>query len=58
MEGKDPRDPDAVDQSPPYHERFRRIIENTDAGYFRIGTDGRYEDVNLAWLRLHGFTSS
>ncbi len=38
------------------HERFQRIIENTDAGYFRIGMDGCYEDVNPAWLRMHGFT--
>ncbi len=37
-------------------ERFQRIIENTDGGYFRIGMDGRYEDVNPAWLRMHGFT--
>src|SRR5208283_433043 len=37
------------------HDRFERIIENTDAGYFRIGLDGRYEDVNPAWLRMHGF---
>ena len=38
------------------NERFRRIIENTDAGYFRIGMDGCYEDVNPAWLRMYGFT--
>ena len=37
--------------------QFQRIVENTDAGYFRIGMDGRYEDVNPAWLRMHGFTS-
>jgi PAS domain S-box-containing protein len=37
-------------------ERFQRIIENTDAGYFRIGRDGRYQDMNPAWLRMHGFT--
>ncbi len=37
------------------NRRFRRIIENTDAGYFRIGLDGCYEDVNPAWLRMHGF---
>jgi len=38
------------------HKRFQGIIENTDAGYFRIGMDGCYEDVNPAWLRMHGFT--
>jgi two-component system, cell cycle sensor histidine kinase and response regulator CckA len=37
-------------------ERFRRVIENTEAGYFLIGMDGRYQDVNAAWLRMHGFT--
>ena len=37
------------------HQRFQRIVENTDAGYFRIGMDGCYEDVNPAWLRMHGF---
>jgi PAS domain S-box-containing protein len=37
--------------------RFQRIIENADAGYFRIGVDGCYEDVNAAWLRMYGFAS-
>jgi PAS domain S-box-containing protein len=37
--------------------RFHEIIENTEAGYFRIGVDGRYEEVNPAWLRMHGFAS-
>ena len=36
--------------------QFQRIVENTDAGYFRIGMDGCYQDVNPAWLRMHGFT--
>ncbi len=36
--------------------RFRRTIEETDAGYFRIGADGRFEDVNRAWLRMYGFS--
>jgi PAS domain S-box-containing protein len=37
-------------------DRFRAIIENTDAGYFRIGMDGCYKEVNPAWLRMHGFS--
>ena len=37
------------------NERFERIIENTEAGYFRIGMDGCYQEVNPAWLRMHGF---
>jgi PAS domain S-box-containing protein len=36
--------------------RFQGIIDNSDAGYFRIGVDGCYEDVNPTWLRMHGFT--
>jgi PAS domain S-box-containing protein len=36
-------------------ERFQKVIENSDAAYFRIGMDGCYEDVNAAWLRMHGF---
>jgi PAS domain S-box-containing protein len=39
------------------NKRFQGIIEHTDAGYFRIGMDGCYQDVNPAWLRMHGFTS-
>jgi PAS domain-containing protein len=40
------------------HDQSRRlqgIVQDTDAGYFRIGADGRYDDVNAAWLRVHGF---
>jgi PAS domain S-box-containing protein len=37
-------------------ERFQSIIEGTDAGYFRLGMDGCYEDANPAWVRMHGFT--
>jgi PAS domain S-box-containing protein len=37
-------------------KRFQTIVEHTDAGYFRIGVDGCYEDMNSAWLRMHGFT--
>jgi two-component system, cell cycle sensor histidine kinase and response regulator CckA len=39
------------------YERFQTIIEHTDAGYFRIGMDGCFEDVNPAWLRMYGFAS-
>jgi PAS domain S-box-containing protein len=37
------------------NERFQNIIDNTDAGFFRIGLNGCYEDVNPAWLRMYGF---
>jgi PAS domain S-box-containing protein len=35
--------------------RFRSIIENSGAGYFRIDKDGLYEEVNRAWLDMHGY---
>jgi PAS domain S-box-containing protein len=38
-------------------KRFRATVEGAGAGYFRIGEDGRYEDVNEAWLRMHGYAS-
>jgi len=38
-------------------QRFQNIIEQAEAGYFRIGRDGCYEDVNPAWLLMHAFTS-
>ncbi|HNT77184.1 MAG TPA: PAS domain S-box protein [Anaerolineae bacterium] len=37
-------------------ERFRSIVENTDAGYFFIDKDGTLRDINSAWLRLYHFT--
>lgn len=39
------------------HDRLQRIIEHADAGYFRIGLDGRYEELNPAWLRMYEFSS-
>ena len=38
-------------------ERFRYIIENTEAGYFFIDKDSRFIDVNDAWLRMHRYSS-
>src|SRR5208283_3825854 len=38
-------------------KRFQEIVAHTDAGYFRLGADGRYEDVNAAWLRMHQFAN-
>lgn len=37
--------------------RIQSIINNTDAGYFFIGQNGLFLDVNEAWLRLHGYSS-
>ena len=38
-------------------ERFRGIIENTDAGYFFIDNEGNFQNVNRAWLKMHGYDS-
>ncbi|GAB6191185.1 PAS domain S-box protein [Desulfocastanea catecholica] len=38
-------------------DRFRTIIENTDTGYFRLDRDGIYQQVNTAWLKMHGYAS-
>lgn len=38
-------------------ERFRGIVENTDAGYFYIDKDGYFQDVNKAWLKMYKFSS-
>ena len=39
-------------------ERFRRIIENTSAGYFFIDKQGNFQQVNQAWLNIHGYDSA
>lgn len=40
------------------HElHLRTIIKNTPAGYFRINLEGRFVEVNDAWLRIHGYDS-
>lgn len=36
-------------------ERFRSVIENTQAGYFFIDTDGYFRNVNAAWLKLYKY---
>jgi len=38
-------------------ERFRGIIESTQAGYFHMDRDGRLQHVNDAWLQMHGYDS-
>jgi PAS domain S-box-containing protein len=39
-------------------ERFRKIIENSEAGYFFINSDGYFQHVNNAWLRMHKFSTT
>ncbi|MDY6950096.1 MAG: PAS domain S-box protein [Thermodesulfobacteriota bacterium] len=37
--------------------RFRKIVEGTNAGYFFVDLNGRFRDVNDAWLNMHGYAS-
>jgi two-component system, cell cycle sensor histidine kinase and response regulator CckA len=39
-------------------ERLREVIEYTPAGYFSIDRAGRFQSVNSAWLRMHGYESA
>ena len=36
---------------------LENVIKNTPAGYFHIDLEGRFLDVNKAWLRMHGYDS-
>ena len=36
---------------------LENVIKNTPAGYFHIDLEGRFLDVNNAWLRMHGYES-
>jgi len=40
-----------------HEDHLRNIITNTPAGYFHIDPEGRFLDVNNAWLRIHGYDS-
>jgi PAS domain S-box-containing protein len=48
---------DAVGALRERERRFRAIVEQGGAGYMRLGADGRYADVNEAWLLMHGYSS-
>ncbi|MBN2236106.1 MAG: cytochrome b/b6 domain-containing protein [Bacteroidales bacterium] len=39
-------------------EKFRAVINNSGAGYFRINSKGKYEEVNKAWAQLYKYDSS
>lgn len=36
-------------------ERLRNSIENSGAGYFFIDSNGYFQDVNQAWLKMHKY---
>ncbi len=39
-------------------ERFRKILENSQAGYFFIDPQGHFQYVNQAWLDMHRYQES
>ncbi len=39
-------------------ERFRSIVENTEAGYFFIDSDGIIREVNEAWVKMYKYSSA
>jgi PAS domain S-box-containing protein len=47
----------AEEDSKQNEKRLRSIIENTDAGYFFIDSEGVFRNVNDAWLRMYGYSS-
>lgn len=38
-------------------KRFRKVVENSQAGYFFVDLNGQWKDVNEAWLKMHGYSS-
>jgi len=39
-------------------QRFRSIIEHSEAGYFFIDRDGIIRDINRAWVKLYKYSSA
>ena len=39
-------------------KRLREVIDHTQAGYFFIDRAGCFQEVNSAWLRMHGYESA
>lgn len=37
--------------------KFRDVIANSGAGYFKINAKGNFEDVNKAWVKLYKYQS-
>jgi len=38
-------------------EKFRDVVSNSGAGYFKINSDGMYKEVNKAWANLYKYKS-
>ena len=39
-------------------QRLRDILDHTQAGYFFMDHQGQFQQVNKAWLQMHGYSSS
>ena len=47
----------AIAEKCEHEAHLRDIIRQTPAGFFHIDLEGRFLDVNNAWLRMHGYDS-
>jgi PAS domain S-box-containing protein len=45
-----------VDKDEENREHLKSAVQKSVAGYYRINTNGYYEDVNEAWLNLYGYS--
>jgi two-component system sensor histidine kinase KdpD len=39
-------------------QRLREILDHTQAGYFFMDRQGQFQQVNKAWLQMHGYSSA
>jgi len=47
----------ALSELSEHKTHLENVIKMTPAGYFHIDLEGRFIDVNDAWLRMHGYNS-
>ena len=48
----------AMEELREHEEHLSKIIKNNPAGYFHLNPEGRFLEVNDAWLRMNGYESS
>ncbi len=46
-----------IDKKEEYLTNMRKAVENSTAGYYRINTEGKFVQVNNAWLLLYGYSN-
>ena len=49
---------ETIDKPRESGERFRSVIENSEAGYFMIDKEGIIQDVNDGWVKMYKYSSS